>query len=332
LEFNVIYKISEHTFMITTKRNSVKLLSAKEIHILKSKIYWAVKDLSTASLYTILAIINRQLYQLCVNSGAAIPGSKEFDHDRLQQLAFTSLDGFAEVSIPTKYLYENYIPTYWEQAATSNKTVIKIRDLMGDIYKSDLERDEDGIPLDKKNRIMVLNEDCNPDTGEFEEKVTCGFGIYKLVKPAPGTTVEYTRYEQYNIAKALVTWRTIYRLLESRYNAKYNYDPAISFYDQLPSHKGNFVRNLWNAFMLGVEDFEGNIYTDGEIDFVFQYPDSLVERIPSTFVHTWKEGCTLLKEAWDAMQKWGRAIPSWRKQNPYPEAEVREWEFAVVDF
>jgi hypothetical protein len=317
--------------MLTTKRNSVKLLSAQEARELQQEIYRVAETLSTASLYTILAIINRQLYQLCVNSGAAIPGSKEFDYDRLRQLAFTSLDGFAEVSIPTKYLYENYIPTHWEQAAASNKTVLKVRNLLGDIYQSDLERDEDRIPLDKKTPVMVLNEICNPDTGEFEEKVTYGLGIYKLVQPAAGTTVEYTRYEQYNIAKALVTYKTIYRILESKYNKRHNYDPAISFYDQLPLHKGNFVRNLWNAFS-GNEDFEGNILSEDCRDFVFQYPETLVERIPSTFIHVWKEGCTLLKEAWEAMQKWGRAIPSWRKVNPYPEAEAREWGFAVVDF
>lgn len=326
--------------MITKTPQPVKLLSSREWAKLRYQVYKIAGNLTEASLYSILGILNTQLYFACENYGVVQPGTKDFNFDRLRQLAFTSLDGCLEVVIPTKYLHEEHLPKYYPQSAKSKNTTLKICNLLGDVYFEELVI-EDG----KKTRQMVLNDEPNPDTGEFEEKCIRGLGIYNIVRPVSqdvvgkdgsekkgGITVEPTRYECYNIAKALVVFREVYRILEKKYNEKHKWNPEISFYDQLPSHKCNFVRNLWNAFMLGVDDFEGNIYTDEEIDFTFDYPDNLVEKVKKGFTLVWKETFKIAEEIWNKMEMWGRAIPSWRKVNPYPEVEVREFEFEMVEF
>lgn len=329
--------------MVARNRPIVKqksLLSKADIQLLKISVFGKIKGITDKVLYTALAWLNLQIWCACKAWGVVTDENpNEINHNRLRQLALGSFEEVVEFQISTTWFGAVYLKKCWDGfTATSNKTWLMVRNLLGDVYFEELDPNSES---GHKKMRMATNDEPNPDTGEFEEKCERGLGIYKLVQPVSqesaksgrpaGITTLPTRYECFNLAKALITYRTIYRILKDKYDKKNNYDPAISFYDQLPSHKGNFVRNLWNAFN-GNEDFEGNLYSDECRDFVFQYPDSLVERIPSIFVHVWKEGCTLVKEAWEAMQKWGRAIPSWRKYNPYPEVEARDLEFAVVDF
>jgi hypothetical protein len=320
--------------MLTTKRNSVKLVSAQEVLELQEQIYSDAQGKTDKALYSDLAILDAQMYFLCVNHNVVRTGDREyFNHDRLRQLAFTSLEGLAEVTIPTQYLHSEQVVKHYPQAGTSKNTTIQERNWLGDVYFCELD-------LDSPEKKMKMSTVVDPDTGEIVEECKPGLGIYKIVQPKPqmtpsgrpgGITTQFATYEEINIGKAVIAFKAIYRILEDRYNESHGDDPAESFYNQLPTHKCNFVRNLWNA-LSGNKDFEGNLLSENYRDFVFQYPETLVERIPSTFAHAWKEGCTLLKEVWEAMQKWGRAIPSWRKNNPYPEAEAREWEYAAVDF
>lgn len=338
--------------MITKNRPTVKsfskkplALSATEANWLKFQTHELVERTTLKGLYTILGILDPIIYFACVEYGVVKKGDKShtINSDRLNQLIFTSVEGNLNLELSTKYLWSKHILQHYPQGTRSVNTVLKYRNALGNTYFEELDLEE-LERTGKKSKKMVLNEDANPETGEFEEKVTQGLGLWDIVQPksqmvinkhgelaSAGITMQNTRYERINLHKCLVVFKEVYRIAEARYNALHKHNPQVSFYDQLPEHKCNFVRNLWN-FLSGNEDFEGNLLSEEYRDFVFQYPETLVERIPSTFIHVWKEGCTLAKEAWEAMQKWGKAIPSWRKNNPYPVAEVREWEFATVDF
>ena len=347
--------------MITKTRASVKsfpkktlALSATEANWLRYQVHSRFKNTTLQGLYTILGILDPIIYFSCLEYGVVKRKDRTntINYDRLNQLIFTSVEGNLSIELSTKYLRTEHIPKHYPQAATSVNTVLKYRNALGNTYFEELDLDK-LERTGKKSKKMVLNEEANPETGEFEEKVIQGLGLWDIVQPksqmvvnkhgelAPaGITMQNTRYERINLHKCLLVFKEVYRIAEARYNAIHKHNPEVSFYDQLPTHKCNFARTLWNAFS-GNEDFEGNLLSEEYRDFVFQYPETLVERIPSTFIHVWKEGCTLAKEAWNAMQKWGTAIPSWRKSNlamqervhsPYPEVEAREWEFATVDF
>jgi hypothetical protein len=338
--------------MINKNRPSVKsfpkkpiALSGSEANWLRYQVHLRFKNTTLQGLYTVLGLLDPVIYFSCLEYGAVKRKDKAntINFDRLNQLIFTSVEGNLSIELSTKHLRTEHIPQHYPQAATSVNTVLKYRNALGNTYFEELDLEE-LERTGKKSKKMVLNEDANPETGEFEEKVIQGLGLWDIVQPksqvvigkdgtekAAGITVQKTRYERINLHKCLVVFKEVYRIAEARYNALHKHNPQVSFYDQLPEHKCNFVRNLWNVLSVN-EDFEGNLLSEEYRDFVFQYPETLVERIPSTFIHVWKEGCTLAKEAWEAMQKWSKAIPSWRKNNPYPEAEVREWEFAVIDF
>lgn len=338
--------------MITKTHASVKsslkkplALSATEANRLRLQTHEMVRPTTLKGLYTILGILDPIIYFACVEYGVVKKGDKShtINFDRLNQLIFTSVEGNLNLELSTKYLWSEHIPQHYPQATKSVNTMQKYRNALGNTYFEELDLEE-LERTGKKSKKMVLNEEANPETGEFEERVIKGLGLWDIVQPksqmvvnkhgelAPaGITMQNTRYEHINLHKCLVVFKEVYRIAEARYNAIHKHNPEVSFYDQLPTHKCNFARTLWNV-LSGNEDFEGNLLSEDYRDFVFQYPETLVERIPSTFAHVWKEGCTLVKEAWEAMQKWGRAIPSWRKNNPYQEAEVREWEYAAVDF
>lgn len=343
--------------MVTRTRLIVKqkvLLSSHDKKLLKIAVFGKIKGVSDEFLYTVLAFLNLQIWCACYAWGAvkrkstikdpnqeASPenhDSYEIDHDRLRQLALGCFEEVVEFKISTTWFGNVYLKKCWDGfGTTSNNSWLKARNWVCDTFFEEIDSESE----QGKKLKMVLNEYANPETGEFEEKCILGLGVARVIQPKSqesaksgrpaGITTAPARYERFNIAKALEVARLIYRILEDRYNKKHNYNPTESFYDQLPTHKCSLIRNVYNA-LSGNEDFEGNLLSEDYRDFVFQYPETLVERIPSTFIHAWKEGCTLVKEAWEAMQKWGKAIPSWRKHNPYQEAEVREWEFATVDF
>lgn len=332
--------------MVTRNRKTVKqktLLSKRDIQLLKISLFGKIKGITDKVLYTALAWLNLQLWCACKAWGVVTDENpNEINHDRLRQLALGSFEEVVEFKISTSWFGNVYLKKCWEGiTATSNKTWLMVRNLLGDVYFEEIDPDSEG---NRKLR-MVLGDEPNPETGEFEEKCERGLGIYKIIQPVPqesaktgrpaGITTLPGRFENFNIAKALVTYKTIYRILESKYNKKHNYNPATSFYDQLPEHKGNFVRNLWNAFS-GNEDFEGNIYSEDYRDFVFQYPETLVERVSTAFNHVWKEKVNptvhdLCKEAWEKMQQWGRAIPSWRKDMLCSEVIIMPEELQLVE-
>ena len=328
--------------MVTRTRPIVKqkvLLSSHDKKLLKIAVFGKIKSVTDKFLYTALAFLNLQIWCACKAWGVVTDENpSEINHDRLRQLALGSFEEVVEFKISTTWFGNTYLKKCWDGfTATSNKTWLRVREWLCDTFFEGIDS-ESG---DAKKLKMVLNEYANPETGEFEEKCIYGLGISTVIQPKSqesaktgrpaGITTAPARYERFNIAKALETAKLIYRILEDKYNQHHDYSPTASFYDQLPTHKCSLIRNVYNS-LSGNEDFEGNILSEDYRDFVFQYPETLVERIPSTFAHAWKEGCTLLKEVWEAMQKWGRAIPSWRKNNPYPEAEAREWEYAAVDF
>ena len=325
--------------MLTTKRNSVKLVSAQEARELQEQIYSDAQGKTDKALYSSLAILDSISYFTCVNHNVVRTGDREyFNHDRLRQLAFTSLEGLAEVTIPTQYLHSEQVVKHYPQAGTSKNTTIQERNWLGDVYFCELD-------LDSPEKKIKMSTVVDPDTGEIVEECKPGLGIYKIVQPKPqmtpsgrpgGITTQFATYEEINIGKAVIAFKTIYRILEDRYNESHGDDPKISFYDQLPTHRCMFMRNLWNAFMLGVEDFEGN-GNELEKDFVFEYPETLVERVSTVFNHVWKEKINptvhdLCKNAWERMQQWGRAIPSWRKFTVYSETIVIPGELELVEF
>lgn len=337
--------------MIATKSKTVnknkKLLSSQEVKELKEAAYELSQGSTNKYIWTLAAMLNRQVWCACIQWNVIKQDNyKEINFDRLKQMAFATLEGEVKFTMSTTDFGNNYLQRHYKGlGTTSHNSWLKGRGDLGDTHFEEIDPDYECAPGEYPKMRMVLNDKCNPLTGEFEEKCIKGLGIYKIVQPVSkivigkdgtekpaGITVAPATYEEFRIDKALVVFRTLYRILEERYNKKHKYNPAVSFYDTLPSHKCNFMRNLWNAFNLGIDDFEGNLYSDEDYEFTFQYPETLVERVVKGFIHVWKETFKISEELWNKLEPRVRAIPSWRRNSPYSEVSVdwgeRELEFS----